>query len=105
MVERRHQIGVLRAIGYSRGMVQLSFLLESSFIAVLGIVMGLGLGLLTSVNVVSSIRHEEAAYSLVVPWTQVLGIAVVAYILSLLMTFLPARSAGNVAPSEALRYE
>ena len=26
VVERRHQIGVLRAIGYSRGMVQLSFL-------------------------------------------------------------------------------
>ena len=105
VVERRHQIGVLRAIGYSRGMVQLSFLLESSFIAVLGIVMGLGLGLLTSVNVVSSIRHEEAAYSLVVPWAQVLGIAVVAYILSLLMTFLPARGAGKISPSEALRYE
>lgn len=105
VVERRHQIGVLRAIGYSRGMVQLSFMLESSFIAVLGIVMGLGLGLLTSVNVVSSIRYEEADYSLVVPWVQVLGIAVVAYILSLLMTFLPARGAGNISPSEALRYE
>lgn len=105
VVERRQQIGMLRAIGYSRGMVQLSFLLESSFIAVLGIVMGLGLGLLTSINVVSSIRHEEADYSLVVPWAQVLGIAVVAYILSLLMTFLPAKSAGKISPSEALRYE
>lgn len=105
VVERRHQIGVLRAIGYSRGMVQLSFLLESSFIALLGIIMGLGLGLLTSINVVNSIRYEEAAYSLVVPWAQVLGIAVVAYILSLLMTFLPARGAGKIAPSEALRYE
>ena len=31
VVERRQQIGVLRAIGFRRGMVQLSFLIESSF--------------------------------------------------------------------------
>ena len=37
VVERRQQIGVLRALGFQRGMVQFSFLLESSFIALLGI--------------------------------------------------------------------
>ena len=105
VVERRHQIGVLRAIGYSRGMVQLSFLLESSFIALLGIGLGLVLGLLTSINVISSIRYEESDITLVVPWAQVLLIVVVAYVLSLLTTFLPARSAGRIAPAEALRYE
>ena len=36
VVERRHEIGVLRAIGFSRGMVNLSFLAESSFIAPAG---------------------------------------------------------------------
>ena len=105
VVERRHQIGVLRAIGYSRGMVQLSFLLESSFIALLGIGLGLVLGLLTSMNVISSIRYEESDIRLVVPWAQVLLIVVVAYVLSLLTTYLPARSAGRIAPAEALRYE
>ena len=33
VVERRQQIGMLRAIGYQRGMVALSFLFESGFIA------------------------------------------------------------------------
>ena len=33
VVERRQQIGVLRAIGFRRRMVQAAFLLESSFIA------------------------------------------------------------------------
>ena len=42
VVERRQQIGVLRAIGFRRGMVQLSFLLESSFIALTAIVVGTG---------------------------------------------------------------
>ena len=37
VVERRHQIGVLRAIGFSRGMVQATFMAESSFMALLGI--------------------------------------------------------------------
>jgi ABC-type antimicrobial peptide transport system permease subunit len=44
-VERRQQIGVLRAIGFRRGMVQLSFLIESSFISLSSIVIGTALGL------------------------------------------------------------
>jgi len=36
VVERRQQIGVLRAIGYRRRMVQLSFLTESSFVVLMG---------------------------------------------------------------------
>ena len=38
VVERRQQIGVLRAMGFRRRMVQWSFLLESSFIALTSIV-------------------------------------------------------------------
>ena len=44
VVERRHGIGVLRAIGFSPGMVQLSFLAETSFLSLLGIGLGLGAG-------------------------------------------------------------
>ncbi|MCK9519989.1 MAG: FtsX-like permease family protein, partial [Dehalococcoidia bacterium] len=40
VVERRQQIGMLRAIGYQRGTVALSFMLESGFIAMTGIVAG-----------------------------------------------------------------
>ena len=40
VVERRQQIGVLRAIGFRRGMVQAVFLIESSFIALTSIVVG-----------------------------------------------------------------
>ena len=43
VAERRQQIGVLRAIGFRRGMVQAVFLLESSFIALTSIVVGTGL--------------------------------------------------------------
>ena len=42
VVERRQQIGVLRAIGFQRRMVQASLLLESSFIALTAIIVGTG---------------------------------------------------------------
>ena len=45
VVERRQQIGVLRAIGFRQGMVQAVFLIESSFIALTSIVAGTILGL------------------------------------------------------------
>ncbi len=105
VVERRHEIGVMRAIGYSRAMVQMTFLAESSFIAVLGIGLGLALGLATSANIASDISTDEANFGLVIPWAKVLLIGLGAYLISVLATYLPSRQAAAVAPAEALRYE
>jgi putative ABC transport system permease protein len=107
VVERRQQIGVLRAIGYKRRMVQLSFLMEASFVSVLGCGIGLVLGLVLSYNAVSDIRREEGidAIRFTIPWLQIGVILAVTYLFSLLTTFLPARQASKIYPAEALRYE
>ena len=60
VVERRQQIGVLRAIGFRRGMVQAVFLIESSFIALTSIVVGTVLGLLLAENIVRDSRSSRA---------------------------------------------
>ena len=105
VVERRHQIGVLRAIGFSRRMVQFTFLLESSFIAFLGIGLGIVLGLVTALNVASDIRDDEPNFTLVLPWARFVIVAVAAYAFSWLTTYIPSRSASRIDPAEALRYE
>ena len=105
VVERRQQIGVLRAIGYQRGMVGMSFLLESSFIALLGILVGTLLGLITSWNFVEFIRRDSPTIIWQVPWLQLGLIILVAYLVSLITTVAPARQAANIYPAEALRYE
>lgn len=106
VVERRQQIGMLRAIGYTRRLVALSFFLESSFIAATGIGMGILLGVALSYNLLTSPALAAAAQiQFQVPWERLILIAGVAYGASALMTLLPARAASRVPVAAALRYE
>ncbi len=107
VVERRQQIGVLRAIGYRRRMIQLSFLLEASFISLLGIVIGTVLGIVLGWQAYTDIKQDEGIDTIRfgIPWIQIGVILALTYVASLLATFLPARQASRVYPAEALRYE
>ena len=103
VVERRQQIGMLRAIGFRQGMVQFSFLLESSFISLLGIGLGVALGVALSYQIIPDTGIE--GMTTVIPWARIALIVALAYLASLVTTFLPAHQAARVYPAEALRYE
>ena len=107
VVERRQQIGVLRAIGFRRRMVQLSFLLESSFIALTAIVVGTALGLAVAFNVIRDSKQQPSweNMSFDVPWLNLAIIFAAVYLVALATTFAPALRASRVYPAEALRYE
>ena len=107
VVERRQQIGVLRAIGFQREMVQRSFLIESSFITLLAIVVGTALGLVIARNVVADAAESPswANLHLTVPWGVLALIFVTVYAAGLLTTWAPARRAARVYPAAALRYQ
>jgi putative ABC transport system permease protein len=107
VVERRQQIGVLRAIGFRRGMVEAAFLLESSFVALTAIVVGTGLGLLLAWNIVEDTRRQPSwsGLELVVPWLNLSLIFAVVYGVAVLATLAPALRAARIRPAEALRYQ
>jgi putative ABC transport system permease protein len=107
VVERRQQIGVLRAIGFRKRMVQLSFLLESSFIALTAILVGTALGLAVAYNVVNDSRRTPSweNMSFVVPWGTLGVIFLAVYLVALATTFVPALRASRIYPAEALRYQ
>jgi putative ABC transport system permease protein len=107
VVERRQQIGVLRAIGFRRREVQLGFLLESSFIALTAIFVGTGLGLAVAYNVVDEYARQPSMenLSLGVPWLTLAVIFLLVYAVALLTTLAPARRASRIFPAEALRYQ
>src|SRR6266545_3975586 len=107
VVERRQQIGVLRAIGFRRGMVQAVFLIESSFIALTSIVAGTGLGLVLAENIIRDTRTQPSweNLTLVVPWFNLGLIFLVVYVVALAATLAPALRASRIRPAEALRYQ
>lgn len=105
VVERRQQIGMLRAIGYKRSTVALSFLMESSFVTVLGVLSGMGLGLWLAYFLVTSSDFPAQNATFHVPWLQLAFFAVLTIVASLAMTWIPARQAASVPTAEALRYE
>jgi putative ABC transport system permease protein len=105
VVERRQQIGMLRALGFQKGQVRLAFLLESSFIALLGIGIGVALGAALSGGLIDSLSEDIAGVTYRVPWVALVLVVALSYVASLLTTFLPARGASKVYPAEALRYE
>ncbi len=106
VVERRQQVGMLRAIGYQPEMVALSFVLEASFIALVGIGLGTAAGILMGQAIIGQLFSViTAGRTLAVPWGQIGIIVLGAYLFSLLTTILPAIQASRIYPADALRYE
>lgn len=102
--ERRRTIGILRALGLRAQAVERAFLLESGFIALQGVLLGAGLGLLTT-----WLRYQRSgAFSgmhtgFPVEWRTMSLMALGTVAASLLATLSPARRAAHVLPAVATR--
>jgi putative ABC transport system permease protein len=104
VVERRREIGMLRASGFTRGMILRSFLLEYSFVTLVGIAIGAALALLIVYNsTISNVASSAGITQFVGPWLTVVEIAVVAYVLVLLAIAGPSIRAARLPPAEAVR--
>lgn len=106
VIERRQQIGMLRALGCSRRLIQGAFLGESFLVGALGSLSGVSLGLLLSRNIfaVNFFEQFHTGLSFSIPWSELGLIVAIALLASLLAALLPAWQAGRVTPTEALRY-
>jgi putative ABC transport system permease protein len=102
IAERRQEIGVMRAIGYQREMILNVFMIETAFVALLGIVLGLVMGLGLSYRLWEWGGFSETA-PFVIPWLEVVAIVGIAFAATLLSTLPPSRKAARLAPAEALR--
>ncbi len=106
VVERRQQIGMLRAIGYQRGTVALSFLLESGFVAMTGIIAGVFGASVLSWSLIRDQGFTQASGTpFVIPWVDIAVEVSLAFVFALVMTWWPSRKAASVPVASALRYE
>jgi len=105
VIERRQQIGMLRALGCQRSLIQGAFLCESFFVGIFGSLSGVILGLILAQNIFSVNFFEQfhTGLTFTIPWQELGLIVGIALVASLLAALLPAWQAGRVPPQEALR--
>ena len=101
--QRKQDIGTLRALGFRRGMVLAYFLVESSFVALLGILLGVAAGTLAGYGMYLNDIKEDIGGSFVFPALEIGGLVAIVYLAALAFTFLPALRAASLPPVEALR--
>jgi len=88
-------------------MVQASFLLEATFIALTSILVGTFLGIVMGYNVIMDSRSNGGWDTLefTVPWLTLAIVFTAVFAAALAATWIPARNGARVYPSEALRYQ
>jgi putative ABC transport system permease protein len=113
VLERTHEIGVMKAVGARDRHIQLLFLLEGAWIGLLGSAVGLLGGWLASIpgdRLARRLAEQQTKtpfdHSLFVfPWWLVLGVPLFVTLLTMLAAVYPARRAARVNPMKALRHE
>jgi putative ABC transport system permease protein len=107
VVERRQQIGMLRALGFQTRVVATAFVVETAVVVILGAGSGAILGLLVSRNLANdpATTGGVGGVAFEIPWVTLLVTVGVAVVAALVMSWFPARQASRILPAEALRYE
>ena len=103
--ERRQEIGMLRAMGFQRGLVRTAMLSEAALIAVQGTLIGAVLGLITTKQLLAGTNESfgDEPVAFVVPWIGLALILALPLLSSLAATLAPASRAANIRPAVALR--
>ncbi len=111
ILERRREIGIMKAIGASDGDVKKLFFAEAAVMGFVGGILGVALGWSIGrvINIGTNIylrRQDLPAENLwSVPWWLVVGAIVFAILVSMISGLYPAARAARLDPVQALRYE
>ena len=102
VVERRQELGLLRALGQPAGGVRRTLLWEAGLVAGVASVLGVGLGVVFGLAGTASALGATTSVVLDVPWLQVLAAVVVATLAGMVASLLPARRAARTPPVAAM---
>ncbi len=111
ILERRREIGILKALGAADRDVKQLFFVEAGVMGLLGGIFGvvfgwlIGRALTWGTNIYLNRQNLPSAHVFSVPWWLVLGAIVFAVAVSLAAGLYPASRAARLNPVEALRYE
>lgn len=118
------EIGIFRAIGFTKNSISILFILQSLLYVmigyVIGILLGIGLNFITasgmsawfsnfidttisqSYNVVNVV---DSGVFMNIDWSAIMTYSILIVVISLVVSFVPARQASNISPVEAIKSE
>jgi putative ABC transport system permease protein len=111
ILERRREIGVLKALGAADRDVKQLFFVEAGIMGLIGGVAGtvfgwlIGQAVTFGSNIYLKRRDLPPAHVFAIPWWLAIGAIVFAVAVSLIAGLYPASRAARLNPVEALRYE
>ncbi|WP_334138675.1 ABC transporter permease, partial [Corynebacterium variabile] len=101
VAERRREIGMLRAVGATRGLIRRTITVEavltSVYGAVVGVLAGLGAGF-----AVLGVLGDVGLTSVIVPWAVVAGVLVGSVVVGVVSALAPAVRAARTPPLDAV---
>lgn len=110
VVHRRKEIGILRALGTTRGQIIRMFLGETFVIAVLGSLLGVAFGILLAKSlvgifgqVVSELYQRTSVREISLSWPQIFLGFVTGIVTSLVAALFPSLTSSSVTPISAIR--
>jgi putative ABC transport system permease protein len=102
--QRRHQIGMLRAVGVLPKTVFWSVLMEGAFIGLFGISLGYLLGAYMSYIVFDTLMFKDVGQSMTMPYRDLILYFLAIMFMTFLFSGFPARKVLRISPIEATRY-
>ncbi|MBX2810129.1 MAG: lipoprotein-releasing ABC transporter permease subunit [Cellvibrionaceae bacterium] len=120
VVDKQGDIAILRTLGVTTGGIMLIFVTQGMLMGVIGTLIGVVLGIALSLSVEALIATVERVFDTVflqtdiypisflpssIEVSDVVFVALVSVIMSLLSTLYPAWKAARVNPAQALRYD
>jgi putative ABC transport system permease protein len=105
VLQRRRELGLLRAVGSTAGQVRRMILLEATQMALTAIVVGVALGVVygwAGAQALLGSVNDGALIAPTLPVPLLVGLALTAAVLAGVAALVPARRATSVTPVEAL---
>jgi putative ABC transport system permease protein len=104
VTERTREVGILVALGWSKGRILVLVMLEGLLLAALGSALGLGVGL-AGLKWLASLKHVQGFIDPVVSPRFLLEVFLAATMLGVTGSFYPAWRAARLRAVESLKYE
>jgi lipoprotein-releasing system permease protein len=105
VVQKRREIGILRAMGATRGQMVRVFLVQGGIVGAVGSVFGLGLAVAMIWLFTAFVRGSDGQplFLIVLPAALAVQVALVATVCGVLAAIAPARRAAAMDPAQAIR--